>query len=202
MPRVILVCGHTTHVDFVEGVDYIGVDHGAYVCARQNIPMIEAIGDFDSVTQEEFACIQEKAKTVEKLSTHKDETDTESAILYALDKGYDDILLYGGLGGRIDHEMANLYLLMHRDYPITLVDDHNRVHVFHKGMHRCKKVYTYFSFLPLENCIISLDGFAYPLDHRKLTPSDICTISNEIVADEACVQVHEGRILVMESNDD
>lgn len=201
MPRVVLVCGHTTKVERLEGIDYIGVDHGAYVCAKNHIPMVYAIGDFDSVNEEEFACIKDASKTIEKLSTHKDETDTESAILYALKKGYDDILLYGGLGGRLDHEMANLYLLMHRDYPITMINDKNRIRVFHEGIHHCKKAYTYFSFLPLEKCCISLQGFAYPLDHRILSTNDICTISNEIIDKEAQVIVHKGRILVIESDD-
>ena len=201
MPRVILVCGYTTSVPYQKDVDYIGVDHGAYICAKQGIQMKVAIGDFDSVTQDEFSLIQRYSLQLTCLPTHKDETDTEKAVLYALELGYTDLEVYGCLGGRMDHEMANLYLLMHRQYPITFLNEKNRIRCFRQGEYKILKEYTYFSFLALEDCCVSGKGFAYPFDHRHFTTKDILTISNEIIDQEALLIVHQGSILVMEAND-
>ena len=68
---------------------------------------------------------------MEKLPSHKNETDTEVAIEAALQLGYDDIILYGGLGGRLDHEMANLHLMIYRELPLTLMNDTNIIKVLH-----------------------------------------------------------------------
>lgn len=53
MRKVILVAGLAQNIPLIEGCDYVGIDRGALKCAEANIPMICAIGDFDSVTIEE-----------------------------------------------------------------------------------------------------------------------------------------------------
>ena len=108
MPGVILISGLAERVYTKEGYDIIGVDHGAYICALQGVEMKAAIGDFDSVSKTQVIQIQQMAERMEQLPSHKDETDTEEAVLYALAHGYDDIWVYGALGGRLDHELANL----------------------------------------------------------------------------------------------
>lgn len=201
MRGVILISGLADDVYTKEDYALIGVDHGAFVCASHGMHMAAAIGDFDSVTQAEFQQIQAMADTIIHLPSHKNETDTEEAIQYALAQGYEDILLYGALGGRLDHELANLYLLMHRDYPITLLNKQNRIQILKQGTYKVTKEYTYLSFLALEEAVISETGVAYPLTKQKLTPSDIFAVSNEIVDAYAMITVHEGKIIMIEAND-
>lgn len=196
-----LIAGMATHVPPHESYDIIGVDFGAVICLQQQQPMVCAIGDFDSINTHEYEQLRQSCETI-KLPEHKNETDTEAAIQYALSRGYQEIVLYGVLGGRKDHEMANMYLLMYRNYPIQIWDDYNRMRCIEKGVYHIKKEYTYLSFLPLEPCCISEQGVAYPLDHRELTRQDIYSISNEIVDHEAIVEVHKGRLLMIESNDE
>lgn len=201
MRGVVLISGLAQDVYYKAGYDVIGVDHGALICAQQGIRMKAAIGDFDSVTKEEYQQIQTMTDRIERLPAHKNETDTEEAVQYALAHGYDDILIYGALGGRLDHELANLYLLMHRDYPITLLNEHNRIQLLKPGTYQIQKEYTYLSFLALEDSQISETGVAYPLTKRNLTPSDIFGVSNEIIAAYATITVHKGRVLMIEASD-
>ena len=74
---------------------YIGVDHGVEELLKQGIQPIFAIGDFDSLEDQNTL---ENLK-LQVLPTRKDVTDTHAAIDYAISQGYDDIALYGVTGG-------------------------------------------------------------------------------------------------------
>lgn len=200
MRKVILVAGLAQNIPLIEGCDYVGIDRGALKCAEANIPMICAIGDFDSVTIEERKKI-EQVTSIVVLPQHKDETDTEMAIFYAQKQKYDEIILYGGLGGRIDHELANLYLLMHRKLPIVLMDEQNEIRRLSKGTYTVTKDKKYISILALEPSIVSEYGVEYPLDHKELSLKDIYTVSNQIIEQQAVITVHEGEILFMQCCD-
>lgn len=184
----------------MEHADYIGVDHGAVCCMRQGIAMRKAVGDFDSITKEEFEQLKQFCE-VEKLPSHKNETDTEVAIEAAMQLGYEDIILYGGLGGRLDHELANVHLMIYRDLPLTLMNDTNILKVLHPGTYEVEKQHTYLSFLPLEDSCISEEGVAYPLKERVLKVTDIYPLSNEINGRIAKITVHYGRVLMMQCRD-
>ena len=201
MSKVVLVAGMCEAAPILQGADYIGVDHGAVCCMRQGIRMRKAVGDFDSITKEELAQLKQFCD-VEKLPSHKNETDTEVAIETALQLGYDDIILYGGLGGRLDHEMANLHLMIYRDLPLTLMNDTNILKVLRPGTYEVEKQHTYLSFLPLEDSCISEEGVAYPLKERVLKVTDIYPLSNEINGTIARITVHYGRVLMMQCRDE
>lgn len=201
MSGVILVAGMAKHVPCITGYDVIGIDYGAMICLQNNVSMVVAIGDFDSTSDSEYDLLQQHCEIV-KLPAHKNETDTEAAILYALSKGYDDLVLCGALGGRMDHALANLYLMMHRNYPLTIIDEQNRMRCIGPGTYHIKKEdYTYISFLPIEECIITETGVAYPLDHQTIFMQDIYSISNEIIDQEATIELHQGRMIMMETKD-
>ena len=198
--KVILAAGLCEHIPLWKDADVIGVDRGALIAVRQKVSLRYAIGDFDSSTAQEKAEIA-AACEIHTLPRHKNETDSEAAIQYALDQGYEEIILYGGLGGRMEHALANLYLLMHRDYPLTLQDEHHIITKCKPGTYYVKKQFTYLSLLALEPTIISESGVAYPLHKRQITPTDIYPISNEIIADLAEIIVHEGNVLLFQCED-
>lgn len=200
MSGVILIAGMAKKPYLKAGYDVIGVDRGAFICLQHGIHMKVAIGDFDSVSKEEYDELSKSCEML-KLPAHKNESDSEVAIDYALEHGYDSIIIYGGLGGRKDHEMANINLMMHRNLPIKLMDDQNCMQVLQEGSYRIKKEYTYLSFLPIEDSCMSEEGVAYPLDHQLLKKQDIYGISNEIVDTYATITVHKGKVLMIEAND-
>lgn len=200
MSKAVLVAGRAHRIPFIENADYYGIDRGAVCCLRQKIKMKKAIGDFDSVTAEELKELKQNTQVI-KLPAHKNETDSEAAILMAMEDGYEEIILFGGLGGRIDHELVNFYLMLYRGYPLTLMDENNVIKVLSSGTYEIEKTHTYLSFLPLENSCITEEGVAYPLKQRTLTLQDIYTTSNEIIHDKASVTIHYGRVLMMQCND-
>ena len=65
------------------------------------------VGDFDSTKERAFCS---RAKII-RVPSEKDETDTQLAINTAIENGADELYIVGGLSGRLDHTLSNIYLL-------------------------------------------------------------------------------------------
>lgn len=103
MTCAVLITPLVDVVPKIENCDYIGVDAGALKIIDQGFPIKMAVGDFDSLSEEDFKRI---TCPIERHPIMKDETDSELAI--RLCKDYDTIYLYGAMQGRIDHTIANI----------------------------------------------------------------------------------------------
>lgn len=199
MKQAILVLKNADQAIELAG-DYFGADQGALRVLAWNKPLVAAIGDFDSVTEDELAMIQNQAKTVIHLNCHKDNSDADEAIQYILQLGYTDILIWGGLDGRFDHTYANLQLLQR--YPqLTWMNPRNRLRILQPGNHHLiKEGYQYCSFFALEEGEITLENVEYPLHQYFMTPLDSLGLSNEMKTESCdvfctmsvlCVQCHD-----------
>ena len=87
----------------------IAADSGFKNATLMGVEPSVALGDFDSLGDG----VKDIPKKTEKLTVpaEKDETDTHIAVDLALARGADDIVIIGGLGGRIDHTLSNLAIL-------------------------------------------------------------------------------------------
>ncbi len=179
----------------IDHADYIGVDAGALKIIESNHPIKMAVGDFDSMNEldlKKLDCV------VDKHPVMKDETDAELAM--KLCKDYDEVILYGGLSGRIDHTIANIRLIMYRYNNVTLMDEMQCIRVLKSGTHCVNNEYKHISFYAIEESVISLDGFLYSLKKTRISVSDIYTTSNSLENNIGEVVVHSGSILCVQSN--
>ena len=178
----------------------IGVDKGALFCVLNNIKMDAAIGDFDSITDDQLKLVMDSTNCI-KLNPIKDNTDTMEAIQLA--SNYDEILLLGGItGNRIEHFYANLLLL--KKYPKLIIKDNNSI-IFtaNKSLTLDKTIYKFISIFSLsDNTIISLNGFKYNLNKYKMLEDDSLGISNEIIDNYGNIDIISGRILIILSKND
>ncbi len=78
---------------------------GAYKWARGKVKIDKNVGDFDSLD------IVPEPAPEEVYPSEKDFTDGEIALFKMFSSGVDDIVIYGGGGGREDHFLGNLHLL-------------------------------------------------------------------------------------------
>ncbi len=172
---------------------FIGCDYGAFICAQANIQMKLAVGDFDSVTQEQFELIKKHAQDVHVLNKEKDISDTEYAL--SLTEASDDVTIIGGIGGRLDHEFANMLCLI--KYPhAKLVNDTNTMFVISHKIHIPKQE-GYLSLFPLQQTLVSIQGVKYPLNKHTLNAYDTLCLSNEITDDEAVIEVNHPCIIIL-----
>lgn len=82
----------------------IAADGGLKYLSELSLAADVAIGDFDSYGGE----IPKDAIVLPRM---KDDTDTEISVRYGEDRGYAFFLIYGGLGGRLSHTLANIQTL-------------------------------------------------------------------------------------------
>ena len=99
---------------------FIGADRGALYLLEKGIIPQEAVGDFDSVSEEEYERIKTSVERVGQYHSEKDETDIELAVERALSYNPKQIILTGVTGGRLDHMESALHLL----YRLQMANPH------------------------------------------------------------------------------
>ncbi len=183
----------------MDGADYIGVDAGVLHLLGQGIMPVLAVGDFDSMTSAQLEQIKNSID-IEKEPVMKAETDSQLALMLAKERGYEQIILAGAFGGRIDHTIANLRLMEYQDPSLILWDEGQIAFCLKSGVHALKNEYRNVSFFALEPTVLSLHGFLYPLEKRRIVPGDIYTISNSILDEEGTVIIESGSVLCIMTN--
>lgn len=178
-----------------------GLDHLMKIDSSPDL----VLGDLDSISKKALDFISDRSIEIHKFPRMKDETDTELAIQYLVKNGYKDITLSGVTGSRMDHTMANIFLLRDlkkRGISGRIVDDNNTIY-FENNSLKLRKSCDYISIVPLnsEGISVSLKGFLYPLDKRKINFGATIGISNEIVEDYGTIEIHSGEALIFESRD-
>lgn len=177
----------------------ICADGGLKGAAHFGIEPDLLIGDYDSASQPED-------RSVIKLPTAKDMTDSEAAVDLAVQRGMDDLTIVGGLGGRFDHTMGNLGLLAKytgKLAGIRIIDGYNRVFLADPGTVRVEKDgYCYLGVAAYDSPVegLTLRGFVYPLENFTLDNRTTRGVSNEIQGETAEITFRSGRLLIMQSN--
>lgn len=158
------------------------------------------VGDFDSYEGE----LPEDSEILRSVP-EKDDTDTLLAIKTALERGVGEIVIYGAMGGRFDHTVANIQSLSYihgRGCTGTIVDDDNIITVCGKGVHRFPFMEGYyFSVFAMtdELYIKVMTGVKYPLADYVMTGSFPIGVSNEITDADAVLDITDGLALVVRS---
>lgn len=215
--RCLIVTGGTVDIEFATSYisereyEYvIAVDKGLVACHKMGCKVNCILGDFDSVDPEVLQIYKEAAGSYEikTLNPEKDMTDTEDAIMVAMEQGATEIELLGATGTRIDHMLANINLLMKplkNSVKACILDKNNRIYIRNNNFTITKGevLGTYVSFIPLTSEVsgVTLTGFKYPLTNHTLTIGNSLGVSNEIVAEKANVELQNGVLIVIESRD-
>jgi thiamine pyrophosphokinase len=184
----------------------IGVDRGAAWLLKQKVIPDVAIGDFDSVTKRQLQSLKQKVKTVIEYPQNKDATDLELAVDYAIGLKPKQVVIFGGIGTRFDHTWAGIHLLMRlSSYNIYgyIVDNFNEICIVRRVL-RMKPLenFRYISIFPLiKNATVTLTGFRYPVERQTFMYGSTLGVSNEIIAKQARIEIHQGIVLVIRSKD-
>lgn len=187
----------------------IAADSGMNFLHRNGIVPDIIAGDFDSVDDDsldEFSSLSDVEML--RLNPIKDDTDTEYVIREAIRRGATEITLLGATGTRLDHVLANVYLLgigLEEGVSMEIVDVHNRIRMMdsHMEISKVDQFGDYVSILPVKGDAIgvTLVGMKYPLCDANVSCFSSLGVSNEIVAEKANISVKEGVLLVIESRD-
>ena len=181
-----------------EGDLIIAADAGYQTCRKAGLEPHLLLGDFDSMDQPETTA------DVVRLPVEKDDTDTMAAVKAALEQGCEEIIIYGGTGGkRLDHTLANLHTLFYirrqgakgylydDDFLWTVIE--NESITIHREVE-----WGIVSVFPLCERAEGIDerGFQYPLENAVLTAEYPLGVSNHILEDTAQITVRKGALAV------
>lgn len=175
----------------------IAVDAGfAHLEALGVVPDM-AVGDFDSLGY------VPKCRRVSRHPVKKDKSDMELALEKAVAWDYDELIIYGALGGRLDHTIANLQLFAtfsERELYVTAVGD-----TFALRLLTGPDV---LELPDLDAGIVSVlaandrvrgvieRGLEYSLNDEDLTNRTSRGLSNELTGEPARIAVEEGTLYV------
>lgn len=195
-----------------EDMQVIAVDGGLAAAEKMQIHPDVIIGDFDTVSPGILKKYEQDSDTkIVRLNPEKDDTDTESAVRYAISHGVKAIDILGGTGSRFDHTYANMFLLKmayEQGVHIAMYTGLSKIYLVHgKKEYRREDFFgTYISFLQFDgNALgVTLEGFKYPLENFDFDTAKTYRlgVSNEPFEDSACVTVREGWLLAVESLED
>lgn len=155
------------------------------------------VGDFDSHENPNLS-----VETI-VLPCEKDDTDTVYAVKEAVKRGFDDFLLIGAAGGRLDHTLGNVSILLYLDSlgkRGVLIDDYSEMEIVSDKPVLIDEHYAYFSLLNITGCAggITITGAKYPLQKAEISCEYQYGISNEVLpGKEAQVSVSSGKLLLI-----
>ena len=155
------------------------------------------VGDFDSHENPHLA-----VETI-VLPCEKDDTDTVFAVKEAIKRGFDDFLLIGVVGARLDHTLGNVSILLYLNSlgkKGCIIDDYSEMEIVTDKPVPIAEKYAFFSLLNVTGCArgITITGAKYLLDSAEITCEYQYGVSNEVLPGQtAYVSVREGCLLLI-----
>lgn len=203
-----IICDYNLIAREIKSCDFIiCADGGIRHLDKMNISPDVVIGDFDSYDYDSVKdlLIIANARVI-KCNPEKDDTDMQLCIDYALENGTDTIVMFAALGGRVDHELSNIF---HLEYINThgkcgmIFSENNRIYTTSSSMTLRRIPGFKMSVISLTEKSegVSLSGVYYPLDNATLLRGTSLGISNEIIASNAEISVTNGTLMVFHSKD-
>jgi thiamine pyrophosphokinase len=180
----------------------IGADGGArHLKAAGIIPTL-IVGDMDSLDAETERIYQAMGCRIIRHLRQKDETDTELALREAFGMDPAAIWIWGALGHRLDHTLANIFLLLQgveRGVEVKLIDAWCEVFLITRRTVLEGEAGQTVSLLPFtgEASGITLTGFEYPLTKATMDVGHPCGISNRLAERQGIIEVDAGCLLAV-----
>lgn len=181
----------------------IAVDGGANHLYKMGIMPNYILGDLDSIDEEIRKYYESSEVVFKKFPTKKDETDAELAVWLVEEEGLLGIDIYGALGGRIDHELANiqlLYYILERGMYPRIISENEEIYILKNDEMNLKgNIGDIVSIIPIMGDArgITLANMEYSVEELDLKYSITRGISNVMEAEEAFINVRDGCMLVV-----
>lgn len=155
------------------------------------------VGDFDSHDNPHL-----DVETI-VLPCEKDDTDTVFAVKEAIKRGFNEFLLIGVVGARLDHTLGNVSVLLMLDKTGKkgkIIDDYSEMEIVSNEPAYIDDSFAYFSLLNISGTAkgITIENAKYPLESAEITCEYQYGISNEVLPGKtAKVSVNEGNLLII-----
>lgn len=181
--------------------DYVILADGGYRYNKKlNYNLI--IGDFDSL-----GFIPDEENVMQYL-VQKDDTDMMLAVKAGLERGYEDFLLLGGIGGRLDHTIANIQTLAYLKSlgkRAKMIGEGQQIELLKNETCtipcRERGLVSVFAYGGMARDV-SIEGLLYEARHVDLTVEFPLGVSNHWNGKDARISVRQGSLLLILTDDE
>ncbi len=188
----------------------ICADGGINLAYNEDIPVDHLVGDLDSINSSQLNLYLSKYPSLEihTFPPEKDLTDTALAIEFAISKEVDEILIIGGMGGRIDHTLAIIQTIAYyakSNIKCSLCNKNNFLYITNEKSFKLPilsgKYFSIFSF-DQEINRVSINGGKYNISNHKIKNTFPLGVSNQfILGENVSIEKSEGSLIVIISKD-
>lgn len=198
--RGVIICGGNAGEyikDYIKPDDFvICADSGYDHAKKYGITPDIVIGDMDST---KFTDIEEEKKLYPK---RKDFTDSELAVMYAEEKGFEETLLFAMIGTRMDHSLANISMLP-RLKNAVIIDANNEIYFTESEISLSGKQGDIISIIPFKEDVsgITTDGLDYPLKNGTIKHGTSLGVSNVMLGESCRIKIEKGAAFIIRSKD-
>jgi thiamine pyrophosphokinase len=208
MPRaIIFINGNLPEPALIPGMlkpedVIIAADGGTHHVLNLGLLPSIVIGDLDSLTDKEKTRLRNQNIRMLPYPADKDETDLELALDYAVEAGYQEILLVGALGRRLDQTLGNISLLTNPallKINVRMDDGMEEVLYIKKSCQLHGREGDVISLVPWAGNVtgIMTEGLRWKLKNETLYSHETRGISNQFVAENASISIKSGLLLVI-----
>jgi len=189
----------------IQNVDLvIAADSGLHTAQKLNMHVDFVIGDFDSVDSSALASATSAHTQAIRHSADKDFTDLESALLLAVDKNSQHIIIVTAGGGRLDHQFGFVAAMFNpklRDCKVEALWQNNRLFAL-QGPANCDFTAQIGDTVALQSFSnrsekISTTGLQWQLTNESLNNFETRGVSNIATKEQVSVSVELGQLLVI-----
>jgi thiamine pyrophosphokinase len=184
----------------------IAADGGATHLRQLNIHPHVIIGDMDSIPPDTRQFFEKNFTPILPHPSRKDNTDTDLCVEFAIKKGATAITLVGVTGHRLDHTLANIFLLRRlADLGVEarILDENNEIHLVTDRLKLKGEKGALLSVIPVSENVtgLTLKGLEYPLENASISMGASLGISNYFRNTSATISIATGVLLVIKSRD-
>ena len=196
----------------------IAADAGALLAGPLGLSLDLIVGDGDSLGEEALLELGRTGVAIERSPADKDASDTELALIAAADRGATDLIVLGAFGERLDHELANVWILAHpvlAGRAVTFLDGRTRVRLLAgppvdasnpvARLELADRPGGLVTLLPFDGPAtgVSSHGLRWSLARATLVGGSSLGLSNEVLdglREPPRVELETGRLLVIETS--
>jgi len=184
----------------------IAADGGATHLHKMDIAPHVIIGDMDSIHPDTRCFFEKNLIPIIPHPSRKNQTDTDLCIEFAIKKGATIITMLGVTGHRLDHTLANIFLLRKLSglgIVSRILDANNEICLVRDHLELTGKRGDLLSVLPISDKVtgVTFTGLEYPLENAAISMGSSLGISNYFKATRVTISVSTGLLLVIKSRD-
>lgn len=195
----------------IEKTDFfIAADGGIKHILKLGLIPNVIIGDMDSISSSEQKKLTKLCKeqaclfpTLIKYPTKKDKTDFELAVDYCLINKFREIIIFGILGDRIDHLIANIFLIakiqtQNPKIKIQIIEGKKEIFVLKNEIIINGKIGDEVSIVPVSEKLegVTTNGLEYKLQNEVLLFGSTRGISNVMAKTSVMISIVNGTALI------